>query len=419
MFLPDGWVREPLVRHIDFPQGQVDPRRSPYRHLPLIAPDHIESHTGRLLLIQTAVEQNAISGKYAFKGGDVLYSKIRPYLRKATLAAFEGLCSADMYPLRPKSSLDSRFLLALVLGEDFSRFAEAVSMRSGFPKINREEFAEHEAVLPPIDEQRRIADVLDAADVAIRQTEAVITKLRQMKAGLLRDLLTCGLDKQGRLRDPQRHPQQFKDTPLGRIPNAWDIHTLAKLAEVGSGVTLGRDVQGATVVELPYLRVANVQDGYLDLSEVKTVRVYQSEVSNFLLAKGDVLMTEGGDYDKLGRGTVWRGQVVPCLHQNHIFRVRAIREKLLPDFLALVSASHIGKTYFLRSSKQTTNLASINSTQLKAFPIPCPTIEEQRAMVAVTQAVDARIESEKAHDNKLTIQKHGLMHDLLTGRVRV
>src|SRR5262249_53276178 len=159
------------------------------------------------------------------------------------------------YPLRPRNTIDSRYLLTLLLGEDFSCFATAVSMRSGFPKINRDELGGYWTDLPPLEEQRRIADILDAADTAIRQTESVIGKLRQMKAGLLHDLLTCGLDEHGRLRH-------------SLAPTGWSKYPLRVLAEVGTGVTLGRDVQGSGAVEVPYLRVANVQDGYVDLSEV-------------------------------------------------------------------------------------------------------------------------------------------------------
>ncbi len=266
--------------------------------------------------------------------------------------------------------------------------------------------------------QQRVAEILDAADAAIRHTERLIAKLRWVKAGLLHDLLTRGIDEQGRVRDPVAHPLQFKGSPVGRIPKDWEVYSLNEVAQVGSGVTLGREVQGVSAVELPYLRVANVQDGYIDLSDVKTVRVFRAEVPNYTLQDGDVLMTEGGDFDKLGRGAVWRGQISTCLHQNHIFRVRADRERLLPDFLASVSASHIGKTYFLRSSKQTTNLASINSTQLKAFPVPCPSLDEQYRVIAASRSFDQRISTEEAYRDKLKLQKRGLMHDLLTGRVR-
>src|SRR5262245_20537876 len=103
------------------------------------------------------------------------------------------------------------------------------------------------------------------------------------------------------------------ETRNGWVPMDWAIHPLGDLAEVGSGVTLGRDLDGVPTVELPYLRVENVQDGFLDLIEIKKVRVRPDEANRFLLQPGDVLMTEGGDFDKLGRGCVWRGDVSPCL----------------------------------------------------------------------------------------------------------
>jgi type I restriction enzyme S subunit len=134
---------------------------------------------------------------------------------------------------------------------------------------------------------------------------------------------------------------------------------------------------------------------------------------------GDVLMNEGGDYDKLGRGTVWRGQISPCLHQNHVFRVRANQAKLLPDFLALVSASPYGKRFFVLSSKQSTNLASINSTQLKAFPVPLPPATEQQGITEVLGAAEIVLETEGTQLAKLQRLKAGLMQDLLSGRVSV
>jgi len=188
--IPKEWDFAPLVSKIDFPEGQVDPRQIPYRDWVLIAPDHIESATGRLLSTATAVEQQAISGKYVFQAGDVIYSKIRPYLRKAVLVSNSGLCSADMYPLRPKTGIDSRYLLAVVLGDQFSVFAESVSMRSGFPKINRNEMAEFSIGWPLPEEQSMIAQILSEADSKQRSEEDEFEKLRLLKAGLMDDLLT-------------------------------------------------------------------------------------------------------------------------------------------------------------------------------------------------------------------------------------
>ncbi|MEM9861011.1 MAG: restriction endonuclease subunit S [Myxococcota bacterium] len=187
--IPKGWERHRLLNLVTLPSGQLDPCIAPHRDWPLVAPDHIESATGRLLAVETAAEQGAISGKYGFEPGDVLYSKIRPYLRKAVLATFRGLCSADMYPLRPHHRLSPRFLLAAILGEPFSQFAETVSMRSGFPKINRKELGEYILWIPTRAEQNQIAAVLVSNDRRQAQEEAELSKLHLLKQGLMEDLL--------------------------------------------------------------------------------------------------------------------------------------------------------------------------------------------------------------------------------------
>jgi len=195
--IPKAWKIASLVSQISFPEGQVDPSIDPYCSWTLIAPDHVESGTGTLLARVTALQQGAISGKYMCEPDDVIYSKIRPYLRKAVLATERGLCSADMYPLRPNEGIDSRFLLAVVLSEAFTRFASAVSMRSGFPKINRDEMAGFATGWPDSGEQNRIADMLAAADAETSECAKELAKLQQLKSGLMDDLLT------GRVRVPE------------------------------------------------------------------------------------------------------------------------------------------------------------------------------------------------------------------------
>lgn len=190
--IPANWEIAPLVNRISFPEGQVDPRIRPYKDWILVAPDHIESFTGRLVDRKTASEQGAISGKYIFEENDVIYSKIRPYLCKATLAGERGLCSADMYPLRPADGVVPRFLLAIILGEKFTRFASAVSMRSGFPKINRTELAEYRLAWPPTDEQLEIARILDAIDNDQLSLELELEKLHKLRNALMSDLLGNG-----------------------------------------------------------------------------------------------------------------------------------------------------------------------------------------------------------------------------------
>ncbi len=201
------------------------------------------------------------------------------------------------------------------------------------------------------------------------------------------------------------------------IPGGWERKPLLKVAEIRTGVAKGK--KGLKdPIKVPYLRVANVQDGYIDLSEVKTIEIERHQLERYSLQKGDVLMTEGGDFDKLGRGDVWQGQIAPCLNQNHVFAVRVNREKLVPYFLATLSGSHYGKTYFLSCAKRSTNLASINSTQLKEFPVLIPPLPEQQKIAKILTTWDKAISTTEALIDNSKQQKKALMQQLLTGKKR-
>jgi type I restriction enzyme, S subunit len=269
------------------------------------------------------------------------------------------------------------------------------------------ELAKVEIPLPPKDVQQCISAVLTSLDNAIEATEALIDKHQQIKAGLMHDLFTRGISTTGQI------------GPRGEgLPIGWRWTPLGEMARVVGGVTLG-GAGPANGVVVPYLRVANVQDGYLALEEVKTIRVSRLVLEELRLLPGDVLMNEGGDFDKLGRGTVWSGEIDDCVHQNHVFRVRTNRSVLHPDYLALHSESHYGKRYFLVSSKQSTNLASINATQLRRYPIALPPLDEQARIVARLSTAKAHLSGLERSVAKLRTQKLGLMQDLLTGKVRV
>ena len=268
--------------------------------------------------------------------------------------------------------------------------------------------------------QKRIATILTSLDAAIEKTEALIEKHQQIKAGLMHDLFTRGVLPSGEMRPARSEvPAMYRQWKLGWLPSEWQCEPLGGLAQIVSGVTLGSSTGSVGTLTAPYLRVANVQDGYLDLGDVKTIRITAATLEQLRLQVGDVLMNEGGDFDKLGRGTMWAGEIEDCVHQNHVFRVRADPLRLLPQYLALHSEADYGKRYFLLSSKQSTNLASINSTQLKAYPIALPTLHEQARIVERLSAAKARLQTLLAESDKLRAQKLGLMQDLLTGNVPV
>lgn len=205
---------------------------------------------------------------------------------------------------------------------------------------------------------------------------------------------------------------------MGRIPSSWGYELLESVATIQTGIAKNAKTEG-DMIEVPYLRVANVQDGYLDLSEIKSIRIDRSRLERFSLKDEDVLVNEGGDFDKLGRGAIWDGQISPCVHQNHVFVVRTDKSYLLPRFFNYLSGSQHGKKYYLGCAKQTTNLASLNSSQLKAFPVPLPPLEEQAAICDILTSLDSKITLTERKKATVEALKKALMQDLLTGRVRV
>lgn len=182
---------------------------------------------------------------------------------------------------------------------------------TAIPIVNKSQFSRISLPFPPLPIQRKIARILSTIDGQIEKTEAIIAKYQAVKQGMLQDLFTRGIDvSTGQLRPRYEDaPDLYQESPLGMIPREWEVVKLGELATISSGVTLGKKYEGPDTVTLPYLRVANVQDGYLDLSEITYITIPKGQVEKCLLRVGDVLMNEGGDFDKLGRGTIWRGEI--------------------------------------------------------------------------------------------------------------
>jgi type I restriction enzyme S subunit len=187
-------------------------------------------------------------------------------------------------------------------------------------------------------------------------------------------------------------------------------------------VAKGRDLSQRDTVELPYLRVANVQDGYLDLSDVATLAVGADEVENYRLKPGDVLMNEGGDFDKLGRGSVWPGTIDPCLHQNHVFAIR-VRAGVKPEWLSTITLTAYAKHFFVLRSKQSTNLASISSSNLKELPLVLPPAAERDKILEYldreTSKIDALVGRVREHVERLKEWRAALISAAVTGKVDV
>lgn len=246
--------------------------------------------------------------------------------------------------------------------------------------------------LAPLLEQRRLVERIDALAAKIAEAKELRKKADEERTALEASFTNALFSSE--------------------VAKGWPVHKLGELAHIQSGVTLGRTISGPTL-RSPYLRVANVQDGHLNLSVIKEVEIRPEEFEKWKLIPGDLLLTEGGDWDKLGRGTVWQGEIPDCIHQNHIFRVRVAPTVLDSFFLSIFIASPYGKGYFQEASKQTTNLASINQRQLKAFQVFVPPIEDQKRTVSRVYELRDKLQLIKKNQDSIQVELQALLPAIL------
>lgn len=288
-------------------------------------------------------------------------------------------------------------------------------------------FRKKSFLLAPKNEQSRIVDKLEELfselEEGVKELKAAQTKLSQYRQSLLKSAVEGSLTQQWRAENSAQvqetgeqllarilkqrreqwrqqklaefaekgktppknwqeaypEPVQPDTTDLPKLPEGWVWASLDMLGDIVSGVTKGTKRKAEIEMrEVPYLRVANVQRGFLDLDEIKTILATESDIKKYTLMPGDILFNEGGDRDKLGRGWVWYGEVDNCIHQNHVFRMRAFVTDLVPEFISH-HGNTFGKLWFQNAGKQTTNLASINKGILQKFPVPlAPAVEQKR-----------------------------------------
>lgn len=388
--IPEEWDVRPLLSTVRIANGQVSPKAEPYKSMVLVAPDHIESSTGKLLAKETAAEQGAISGKYLFESGDIVYSKIRPYLRKAILADFSGLSSADMYPLKPAVDISAGYILAVILGYRFSKYAESVSVRSGMPKINRIEMADFLLAVPPLPEQRAIAQALSDVDALLDGLDRLISKKRDLKQAAMHELLTG-------------------KTRLPGFNGEWEVKRLRDVFTITAGKS-----KSAYVVE----------DGDFWVCDMGAVsiegRLIVSKRTNYrgnFLKQGDLIMPK----DDIGGGNII-GKVGyidandTYILGDHVYSLRALDGN--PRLLAYVINSHRVNSELRKKVIGSAQLGlgrkSVNEQEIQFPPLP-----EQTAIASVLSEMDGELAVLKQRREKTLMIKKGMMQELLTGRVRL
>ena len=326
---------------------------------------------------------------YVLEDGDLLMSHINSvqYLGRTVLYVKEGdeTIIHGMNLLRLKARRDiinPSYARYCFYGHSFRSKISNITKKS----VNQASFAvkdlkQIEIEIPSLSEQDQIVKILDKLQNLI--------ELKNNELSALDDLIRA------------RFVEMFGDMYLNS--KGWPEAKLESMADVVSGITKGRKTKAEDLTEVPYMAVSNVKDGYIDWTTVKTIEATQQEIEQYRLLADDVLMTEGGDPDKVGRGAIIKEPLENCIHQNHIFRVRLDESMILPEFFAEYLQHQRSKRYFLGCAKQTTGIASINMTQLRALPVLMPPLSKQEEFVLFKAQVDKSKLLENPYPNILPL----------------
>lgn len=337
----------------------VDPTEDQHGNLPHVGAANIESGTGRLLNLKTAKEDGQISPKFLFTAEDVLFCKIRPYLRKVATPDFTGLCSADIYPLRPHQGvLDRRFLAALLLSDDAASHFEQGAARSGIPKVNREHLFRWKMSLPTPDEQRRIVARLDALMARVAEVEGLS---REVQEDISR-VEEAGVEEV--LAWARREGPQVR---LGDVVHRVQYGSSAKASAVGSTIVL---------------RMGNLRSGRVDLSDLKYLDPSPVDTKKYALVSGDVLVNRTNSLELVGKAACVQEVSRPMIFASYLMRVAVDREAADPGFVADSINSRQGREYITTRARRAIGMVNINARELAAMPLVLPPLARQRECTA-------------------------------------
>ena len=363
VFTKKGWKKAKLSDVAVIDRSMIQPNKIK-SGMTFIGLEHLDA-SGSFVDIQKVDAHDLLSAKFAFNDTHILYGKLRPYLKKIAVPSFNGICSTDILPIRPLDTMDRKYLFYYLRQPDLIELATRRCSGANLPRLSPGVLGEFPVVYPLLPEQKRIAAVLDKADA--------IRRKRQEALRLTEDFICSAfLDLFG---DPVTNPK------------GWQIKIFREIGNIQGGLQVSAK-RGSNPIEVPYLRVANVYRDRLELSEMKTMRVTKSELDRICLIKDDILIVEGhGNRKEIGRSAVWDDSIQPCLHQNHLIRVRCNRKLAEPKFVSAYLNSSGGKRQLFRFGKTTSGLNTISTSNVGNTQIVLPPLSLQQKFIAISENV--------------------------------
>jgi type I restriction enzyme, S subunit len=414
-----NWVRRPLSDIVEFHPGYAFPDAEQGRRdesLPFYkVGDMSRPENSRVLTVAGNYVSELVARRYGWKPcppGSVAFAKVGAALlmNRRRIIDRRSLIDNNMLAVAGRGDVHEGYLYYALQSVDFSKFVQDGVV----PSVNQSQIGDVRVLIPPLAEQRTIAEILDTADEAIRSTERLITKLEQAKQGLLHDLLTRGIDESGSL----RAPATLVNTPLGRSPNSWVVHRVEELLE-------GRPKNGYSPKEVDQWTGTLMlglgcltQSGFRPL-QLKNAPSRDAGLKRALLTDGDLLISRANTRELVGLVGRFQELGIPCTYPDLMMRLRP-NHRVLPEYLEIALRAPSTRRHIQAAASGTSgSMVKISSSVLCNLLIAVPEIAEQRRIIRVLNGVAVRIGAEERRLVKLRLVKKGLADDLLTGRVRV
>ena len=412
MSLPEGWIETTLGDICTKPQYGWTTKAVSEGSFKLLRTTDITSGSIDWNSVPFCSENPTDDEKYLIQKHDILISRAGSVGFSILIESepeYPSVFASYLIRFTVLSGLDSKYIRYFLLSSNYWNQISEHSTGIALANVNASKLTQITLPLAPLNEQQRIVAKLEAILAKVQSAQAHLESMPDLLKRTRQAILSAAVS--GKLTENWRDAKESlarsatkalktqniktlnpEEPYLPELPEQWSWIKLKDVGHVQTGIAKNAGKRFENPITLPYLRVANVQDGYLDLNELKEITIDLSNLERYSLKKGDILFCEGGDFDKVGRGTVWEEEIEQCVHQNHVFAVR-IKEGLInPYFLSFYRNSEFAKKYFIQSAKQTTNLASINSTQLKEIFLPYCSIEEQQEIVRRVEGLFERLD---------------------------
>lgn len=429
--LPDGWRWERLGDVANINPARSFAGLSDDDEVVFVPMAAVTEETGHVDTSLRRAVTSVRKGYTKFRSGDVILAKITPCMENGKLAVVPSVpheiaAGSTEFHVVETRELDNRFLFFWLVQRWVRHDAEArMTGSAGQRRVPADYLRQMPLPVPPLPVQRRIVARIDALFAEIEAGEQALAAARDnletYRKALLKAAVTGDLTADWRAANPpaetgdqllarilaerrarwaanpkNKGKKYIEPTPpdtrdLPALPEGWTWASLGQVTFISGGVTVDKKRAPATPISVPYLRVANVQRGQLDLAEVKTITIDEALLPDLRLQPGDILLNEGGDRDKVGRGWVWEGQIETCVHQNHVFKARPASDLISPFALSMY-LNEMGRQFFIDQGKQTTNLASISLKKISQAPIPVSPAAETSEILKMVELLLSHVQ---------------------------